>query len=189
MRNQYKSSDDRLSFLTLWDSPSVGTMSTPNSNYFEGQMLYAFDCILLLKANRFTQFDIDICRQALEYNVPLILVLNKGDQDVESSKKIRAHHLRRRLSKEEYDETISYTIQKLKANASAELTSMEGASGKHYDTLPMYVIAAHSYRDQINGMLDPNDCPPLETLELIECILSRVLSRLKEIDVIQTKKD
>ncbi|CAF1177502.1 unnamed protein product [Didymodactylos carnosus] len=84
MRNQYKSSDDRLSFLTLWDLPSVGAMSTPNSNYFEDQMLYAFDCILLLKANRFTQFDIDICRQALEYNIPLILVLNKGDQDVES---------------------------------------------------------------------------------------------------------
>lgn len=184
--NQYKSSDDRLSCLTLWDLPSVGATATSNSNYFEDQMLYAFDCILLLKANRFTRFDIEICRQALEYNIPLILVLNKADQDVESSKKIRVHHLGRRLNKEEYDEAISFTIANLKANAWAELTSIEGASGKHFDKLPMFVIAAHSYRDQINGMLGPSDCPPLETAELMECIFSSVLSRLQQIDVTQT---
>jgi hypothetical protein len=189
MRNQYKFSDDRHSFLALWDLPSVGAVSTPNSNYFEGQMLYAFDCILLLKANRFTRFDVDICRQALEYNIPLILVLNKGDQDVQSSKKLRAHQLGRRLNKEEYDEIIPYTIANLKANASAELTSTEGASGKHFDKLPMFAIAAHSYRDQINGMLDPNDCPPLEAQELMECIFSSALSRLQQIDVTRTKTD
>ncbi|CAF1030864.1 unnamed protein product [Rotaria sordida] len=173
---------NRERYVTLWDLPAAGTISNPDVNYFEEIGLYAFDCILLLRAGRFTQFDLTICQQALKYKIPIVLVINKGDQDVSSNKKINIRQLGRQLTKDEYEEVISQTKATLKENALAELKSIRNGDGSKLHELPMFVIAAQSYRDQLNHKWDPQDSPALETENLLEHCLIVIVDHLMKSD-------
>lgn len=71
-----------MEHLTLWDLPSADTISNPEKTCFEKLQLHVFDCLLLLRAGRFTQVDVTICQQALKHKVPIVIVLNKANQDI-----------------------------------------------------------------------------------------------------------
>jgi hypothetical protein len=172
---RYRWPQNLMPFATLWDLPAAGTISSPDTTYFEEQTLYAFDCLLLLRAGRFTQFDVAICQQARKYQIPIVLAISKGDQDVESYRKMKTRKLGRKLTADEYQEIISQTKITLKENALAELTSIRSSdSSSLHEIPPMFVIAAQSYRDQLNDVLVAQDCPPLETKDLLEHCLSVV---------------
>lgn len=167
--------------VTLWDMPAVGASSSRDQNYFEEQELYAFDCLLLLRAGRFTQFDVAICQQARQYQIPIVLVISKGDQDVENNKKIKVRQLRRRLTDDEDNALVSKTKATLKENAIAELNSIRTSDASNvHDTPPIFVIAAQHYRDALNGTLQPGDVSPLETEELINHFLVAAIDYRKK---------
>jgi hypothetical protein len=117
-------------------------MHYQKTNYFEEYSLYAFDCILLLRVVRFTQFDVEICLQASKYNIPIALGLGKVDQDVASCKRIRVRELHRPLQENEYRDVIRHIIENLKLNAKVELTSIRGSEGQNLNKIPMFAIAS-----------------------------------------------
>jgi len=97
------------------------------------------------------------------------------------TKKIKKHQLHRELNEDEYEEVISQTESALKKNALEELTSIPGSNGSKLYEIPMFVIAAQSYRDQLHGDWDSKvDCPPLEMENLLEHCLRVVMDHLKK---------
>lgn len=65
--------------LALWDIPGAGTLKQPENTYFRENMLYAFDLILILSADRFLDIDFQIAVQAKEYSKPFAFVRTKAD--------------------------------------------------------------------------------------------------------------
>lgn len=179
---KYRWPGNEVPLVTLWDMPATGTFSGSDMSYFEREHLYAFDCLLLLRAGRFTQFDAAICQQASQNNIPLILVSSKGDQDIQSFKKIRMQNLRRRLSPEEYQELIVEVKRNVKGNASTELRSLRGFQLDNLQEIPMFIIAAQSYRDEMLGLLGTEDCPSLETKDLLEYCFRSVVEHRQKVD-------
>ncbi|CAF3613095.1 unnamed protein product [Rotaria socialis] len=174
---KYRWPQNTVPCVTLWDLPVVRSMASVNTDYFEEQGLYAFDCLLLLRAGRFTQFDLLICNRAHQYKIPVVLVITKGDQDVESNRKIKRRQLGRQLTAEEDEQVISKTKAMLKENATAELSAIRSRSTNTLVEIPpIFVVAPQSYRDQLNGVLDLGGCPPLETTQLTEHFLTAIVN-------------
>lgn len=70
--------------IMLWDLPGAGTLRQPEATYFEDNMLYAFDCILVLSADRFMKLDYDIANKAVQYKRACAFVRTKADQSLKS---------------------------------------------------------------------------------------------------------
>jgi hypothetical protein len=119
--------------------------------------------LLLLKAGRFTSLDVQIFKKAIEYKIPIAIVMTKADQDISNRAKTKARQLGRKLTKDEYKSLIEETIRMLKNNAKEELMSA-GCSEPALNG--MFVVSATSYRDEKINILDDNDCPSLETEKL-----------------------
>lgn len=137
-------------------------------------MLYAFDCLLLLKYGRFTQLDIDIYRNAVKYNIPIAIVMTKADIDVDNEAKLRFGRPFRKLGKNEQEILIEETIRKLKNNAKNEL--VEAKCPEPPDN-SLFVVAVQSYRDQLLGPLEEDDFPSLETENLFKACCHIALYR------------
>lgn len=70
--------------VALWDFPGAGSKRQPVENYFERNLIYAFDCILILSSERFVQVDFDIAKKALDYKRPCAFVRTKADIALQS---------------------------------------------------------------------------------------------------------
>jgi len=174
--NEYRWRDNQFPHLSLWDLPGGNTQTHPAETYAEDNALYAFDCLLLLKAGRFTRLDALIYRAALKYKIPIAIVLTKVDSDIENRKKIKKNELGRKLTKEEYNKLIDETISMLKTNVIDEIQKADcDAPG----FVCMFAIAAQSYRDEQNGTLEETDCPPLETAQLFQACCHIAVYRRK----------
>jgi len=161
---RYRWPNNEFLYLTIWDLPGGGTQKHPAETYFEDKVLYAFDCLLLLKCGRFTKLDIDIYRQACKYNIPIAIVMTKVDVDLDNEAKLRfGGKPLRKLPKNERKQVIEETIRKLKNDAKNEL--IEAKCPEPPDNT-MFVVATQSYREQKLGLLEDNDCPPIETEQL-----------------------
>ncbi|CAF3306487.1 unnamed protein product [Rotaria socialis] len=163
MPTHYCWPNNEFPYLSIWDMPGGGTQKHPGETYFDDKTLYAFDCLLLLKSGRFTQLDTDIYRKAVEYKIPIAIVLTKADNDIKSRVKIKTAELRRKLTKIEYAALMDETIRQLKNNVKSELMA---AGFPEPNLSAVFVVAAQSYRDEKLGYLDDIDCPPLETEKL-----------------------
>lgn len=175
---KYSYPENKLPYLTIWDLPGGGTQRHPAESYFEDKVLYAFDCLLLLKSGRFTQLDIQIYKLAtMKYKIPIAIVMTKADNDIKSRARMKAGELRRKLTSDEYKRLVDETIRMLKNNAKDELVN---AGCPEPDFEAMYVVAPQSYRDANYGILDSSDCPPLETEKLfVVCCNIAVYRRSK----------
>ncbi|CAF1030882.1 unnamed protein product [Rotaria sordida] len=162
---RYRWPNNVFPYLTIWDLPGGNTQTHPAETYFEDKVLYAFDCLLLLKYGRFTQLDIDIYRKAVKCNIPIAIVMTKGDVDIDNEAKLRFSRPFRKLSKNECKILIEETTRKLKCDATNELVK---AGCPEPPDNSMFVVAAQSYRDQLLALLEENDFPPLETEKLFE---------------------
>lgn len=178
----YQWPQNSISHITLWDLPCASTITNPEKTYFNKFQLYRFDCLLLLRASRFTEFDAAICQQAFRRKLPIILVLNKSDQDVINNKKRKTRQLKRQLTQDELKQVITDTISTLKANALAELQAIPTNATIDCALIPMFVVAPQSYRDQLNNVLDPDDSPSLETHDLIDFCINAAVDYRKNQD-------
>lgn len=72
------------SHVVLWDLPGGNTLKQNAHNYFNRQVLYAFDCIIVVTASRFTELDLEIADLAVQWEVPVFFVRNKFNIDLEN---------------------------------------------------------------------------------------------------------
>eukprot|EP00042_Codosiga_hollandica_P044899 m.448987 g.448987 ORF g.448987 m.448987 type:complete len:365 (+) comp56895_c0_seq2:285-1379(+) len=75
--------------LKLWDIPGAGTKTHPAATYFDDQRLYAFDIILVVSAERFTEVSQQIAAGAAKYNRRIGFVWSKADRSFDD---IRRSH-------------------------------------------------------------------------------------------------
>jgi len=75
------------SHIVFWDLPGAGTVKHPSTTYFEDKTLFAFDCLLVITSDRFTEIDLDIAKKAASWGVPVVFVRNKLDQAFASRKR------------------------------------------------------------------------------------------------------
>jgi len=74
-------------YVVLWDLPGAGTAKHPSATYFRDKTLFAFDCLLVVTSDRFSEIDLDIAKNAAIWGVPVVFVRNKIDQALASRKK------------------------------------------------------------------------------------------------------
>ena len=70
--------------LSLWDLPGGNTMNHPAATYVDDFGLKAFDVVILVTDNRFTEFDVGLQKILSAAGVPVFLVRNKADQAFQS---------------------------------------------------------------------------------------------------------
>ncbi|KZT00057.1 P-loop containing nucleoside triphosphate hydrolase protein [Laetiporus sulphureus 93-53] len=69
---------DRRNPFAWYDVPGAGTLEIPDFIYFKAQGLYAFDCIIVVLNDRFTDTDIAILRNCARFNIPSYIVRSKS---------------------------------------------------------------------------------------------------------------
>jgi energy-coupling factor transporter ATP-binding protein EcfA2 len=62
-----------------YDLPGDGTVAVSNGQYFETQELFAYDCIIIVYGERFTNI-VDIIEKCLFSGIPTFIVRSKADQ-------------------------------------------------------------------------------------------------------------
>lgn len=155
-------------YVAIWDMSSGDTPKHPTNTYFQDNQLHRFACLLLLINERFTEFDIAICRQAVQYEIPVIMVITKVGQVVDSERKFKEMELERKLTEHEFQEVIHNTVGTLKNNIARELQEHNINQIAH---IPLFVIEAHSFRQP-----DLYNCPPLETEQLLDYCMKMMAS-------------
>ncbi|KAG0555862.1 hypothetical protein KC19_11G008900 [Ceratodon purpureus] len=78
-RNEYPYSD-----FVWYDIPGAGTAAVSDAQYFEKQGLLAFDKIILVYSDRFTNVDIDIIENCIRVGIRILIVRSKADQHIEN---------------------------------------------------------------------------------------------------------
>lgn len=63
----------------LWDMPGVNTISNPANTYFKGNLLGAFDILLLVSADTVLEQDVAILQQAHASGSIVAVVRTKSD--------------------------------------------------------------------------------------------------------------
>ena len=66
-----------------------GTCAHPADTYYEDKCLYAFDCLVIVTASRFTSLDMDIAKQASADKIKVFYVRNRVQIDVENEMRKR----------------------------------------------------------------------------------------------------
>jgi len=69
-------------YVKVWDLPGAGTRRHPAKTYYEDKALYAYDCLILVCASRFTETDCLLAKKAKDNGVPFFFVRNKVKQDI-----------------------------------------------------------------------------------------------------------
>jgi len=65
-----------------YDVPGAGTLKIPGWKYFNDQGLYIFDCILILFDSRFTDTDVSILENSINFGIPTYIVRSKSNQNI-----------------------------------------------------------------------------------------------------------
>ena len=73
--------------LVLWDLPGAGSVTHGGRTYFKDKALYAFDCLIIVMADRLMHLDLHLINVASMYGLPTVLVRTKIDQDFEGKRR------------------------------------------------------------------------------------------------------
>jgi len=145
-----------LPHVYLWDMPGAGTASHPAESYFEGKSLYAFDFLVLVTAERFTEAELQVARKAADWNVPIVFVRQKFDVSFTA---------RRRRMRAATEEQIKEQLrQEIVANILSQL------SGVRLGDRKIFLVSAPA-------MLGEQGAPRMDEVELIEHITTTAAQR------------
>ncbi|GMH41793.1 hypothetical protein BSKO_09703 [Bryopsis sp. KO-2023] len=78
--------DQEMGTINLWDLPGQGTMNFPAEKYIKDLGFRYYDAVILVLHNRVKEVNIRLVRLLQNHNVPVLVVVNKMDDIVESSK-------------------------------------------------------------------------------------------------------
>ncbi len=153
--------DNAFPYIALWDLPGGGNMDYQSTTYFEDQLLYAFDCLLLLMTDRFTEVDFHIINQACHFQIPIVLVITKVDREIAND---CADYPEKSLQK-----AIDDVLQDLKQGLTQKLLEVDPT----LINVPIYAVAAKQFRKEMKNQIKSDECPSLEMWPLISYCLSR----------------
>lgn len=71
--------------VRLWDLPGAGTEAFPRDSYISQMGLRYFDKVIVVTALRYTQVEKEIMDELVRYDVPLMMVRTKVDNDVRNN--------------------------------------------------------------------------------------------------------
>ncbi|KAL4066455.1 interferon-inducible GTPase-domain-containing protein [Scleroderma yunnanense] len=80
---RYPDPDPKHPFV-WYDIPEAGTLAQSDCQYFNNQGLFAFDCIVVLLDNRFTQIDVAILTNCRRFQIPTYIVRLKADVHIDN---------------------------------------------------------------------------------------------------------
>ncbi|GMH45891.1 hypothetical protein BSKO_13854 [Bryopsis sp. KO-2023] len=69
----------------FWDLPGVGTMNFPADRYIREMGMRYYDIVVLVTFNRIMQSNVEVVKELDRYKVPVVVVVNKMDDIVESA--------------------------------------------------------------------------------------------------------
>eukprot|EP00249_Psilotum_nudum_P011749 c23358_g1_i2 orf=56-910(-) len=161
--------------IVLWDVPGAGTLKHDESTYFVDNMLYAFDCILVLSSDRFLKVDFEIAKKAMEFKRQCAFVRTKADISVKAIAE-RTGKLMRDASKD----------LRLKVDSSFQ-QSLRDAGFAAQTFVPMFIVSAwaltrrHAYMlyNYETGMPDTT-LDKMDEDHLLIFVTNSVLARIKQ---------
>lgn len=142
--------------VALWDMPGIGTLKQRGSRYFDTNMLYAFDCILVLSADRFLEGDFEIAKRAIEYKRSLVFVRTKADLGVRA--------IARRTGKRMLEAS---KILRQQVNASFKENAEKCGLGMELSNCKLFILSAWALME--NAYVNGND-RSLEFMDEKECL-------------------
>ncbi len=83
---------DELEFVRFWDHAGCGTQNHPTANYFDDNVLYAYDCVLLVTTGGLGEYEQSIIEAARRYGTDVVIVVNKAEQQVEARRRRRPNN-------------------------------------------------------------------------------------------------
>merc|ERR1712110_456694 len=75
----------QLPHVRLWDLPGAGTPKFPQETYLRDMGLRYFDIVIVVSKERFTQIDVMLLQELVEFGVPHFTVRTKIDIDVDNN--------------------------------------------------------------------------------------------------------
>ncbi|KAL6298581.1 interferon-inducible GTPase-domain-containing protein, partial [Sparassis latifolia] len=68
--------------LVWYDMPSIGTLEVPDSQHFNEEGLFVFDCVVVLFDHRLTEQDVALLRYCAHFQIPSYIVRSKSDAQI-----------------------------------------------------------------------------------------------------------
>lgn len=76
-------------WIVWYDVPGGGTANIPQSGYFNNQSLFLMDVILVLVGDRFSEIDLAVLTQCIEFKIPSMIVRSRSDTHIDNMVKLR----------------------------------------------------------------------------------------------------
>ena len=163
-----------LEFVRFWDHPGCGTQSQSATNYFERNVLYAYDCVLMITSGSLGEYERGIIEAARKYNTAIVIVVNKADDRVRSKIRRRAPAAGP-LNENARTRIIQETIDEAKTNIRQALQNIQ------QDSVPIFVVSAEKWRCFLETR-NPEDMElALEIQPLMECLIHAALDRRRQL--------
>jgi GTPase SAR1 family protein len=169
---RYTFTDPSYSHVKLWDLKGGGTVAQRGEDYFRDNALYAFDCLLVMTAERFTDLDNSIAVQARQHGTPIAMVVNKGDTflDTVSQAKYQCDFVDLNTDAEKRA-VESEVIARKKSDIRFHLAT---ADNRLVD-MPVFVISSKQFARATRGL--HQTAPVMEAPALFHFILQAALER------------
>lgn len=149
----------RMEHIVFWDTPGCGTILHPARTYFRDKMLYAFDCLIIVGEERFSEADITIAETAQQYGIPFVFVRSKMDQVMKNECRNKKRETNIQILKEELKLRIISNIMTDLARTSIRLENRQ-----------VYFTSSLCFRNQNNEYL-------MDELDFIQKVGTMALER------------
>jgi len=106
--------------IVLWDLPGGGTPRNGAENYFLNKKLYAFDMLVIVTSDRFTELDKAIATSAHNFNVPTVFLRSKSDVAI-----VNASRRLGRLKRDVKNEVRQSIVNDIKGQLPSQLMDRE----------------------------------------------------------------
>jgi Fe2+ transport system protein B len=108
--------DFKIPRIAIWDLPGYGTKTFPFNGYFENSniLLYAFDYLILICDSTLKEFDLNLLRESSQWEIPVIVLINKADNAIEGAKQKEEAKKKAVLTVGEYRRVIYDTIERIR---------------------------------------------------------------------------
>jgi predicted GTPase len=165
---KYTFSDPAIEHIKLWDMAGGGTVKHDAEAYFHEKQLYAFDCLIVVTADRFTSLDAEIARLAMQYKTPVVMAVNKGDAFVDE---LCGDDQWSDLSADARRAVEDKVVERKKADVRA------GLLGQHSSliTVPIYIVSARQLSRRMRSL--PITGPTLESVQLVQFVVDAAVAR------------
>ncbi len=159
-----------LELVRFWDHPGCGTRNNPVDTYFNDNVLYAYDCVLLVTAGGLGEYEQSIIEAARRYDTDVVIVVSQADQRVES--KIR----RRPRNAGLVDENTRRMLIQETINEAKQIIN-NALNGIQHARVPVFVVSAWKwYEYQTTGTIDDMEMA-MEIRPLFEHLMNTALAR------------